>query len=568
MIKLLLLLLICTTAAQSAFAQPRGAARSGDLTAVKRVALVVGNSKYAESPLKNPANDARDMAKALRGLGFDVIEKIDVGQRDLNRAIADFGSRLTVDGVALFYYAGHGIQMRGKNYLVPVDAQIASESAVRAEAVDVDAVLDQMVNSELNIVILDACRNNPFERRFRSVGGGLAQMDAPRGTLLAYATSPGKTASDGAGSNGIYTQELLKLMQTPSISVEQVFKEVRRSVQAITGNNQTPWESSSLTGDFYFKPQSATAPAVVVRQAEPQQQPSAQGRDASAPPASVEEDVWRQIKDSTRIADFAEYLFSYPSGRYVQAAMVKTGGGNWATDASSNCKLWASRIEGVQGRWSGACVNGKGQGQGEASWTNDNRRATSSTVLSGGLEAGKTSGRAFTAGVKTSEWEGENYEFFDRSANRFVGSKSIFSKDGSPNVALDGKFTEIGDQELFVGKIRYLSEKGERLSFEGRSVGGKIDNGTLTYRSGASYKGKFVNNKFNGFGTLKFVNGDLYEGDFVNGMRTGKGKFTFMSNGSIYVGEFVDGKQHGNGVYIDKNGKRTEASFVSGQRVK
>ena len=220
----------------------------------KRIALVIGNSKYNGTSLANPANDARDVAAALTELGFDVTAKIDVTQKEMNRSIVKFGEKLNANTVALFYYAGHGMQVKGKNYLIPVDAQIDSETAVRAETVDVDAVLDQLNRSPLSIVILDACRNNPFERRFRSIGGGLAAMDAPKGTLIAYATAPGSVASDGTGRNGLYTQELLKAMRAPGLPVERMFKEVRKNVTRATGDAQIPWEMSSLTGEFYFKP--------------------------------------------------------------------------------------------------------------------------------------------------------------------------------------------------------------------------------------------------------------------------------------------------------------------------
>jgi hypothetical protein len=221
---------------------------------LQRIALVIGNSNYHGTSLANPTNDARDMAAALRELGFDVTAKIDVTQKQMNRAIAQFGEKLNANTIALFYYAGHGMQVRGKNYLIPVDAAISAETSVRAETVDVDTVLDQLNHSPLSIVILDACRNNPFERRFRSIGGGLAAMDAPKGTLIAYATSPGSVASDGSGRNGLYTQELLRAMLTPGLQVESMFKEVRRNVTHASGDTQTPWEMSSLTGEFYFKP--------------------------------------------------------------------------------------------------------------------------------------------------------------------------------------------------------------------------------------------------------------------------------------------------------------------------
>jgi hypothetical protein len=241
---------------------------SSVLAVERRVALVIGNAKYKEAPLINPVNDARDIAAALQRTGFEVIIALDATQKEMNRAIAKFGDRLTLDSVALFYYAGHGMQVRGKNYLIPIDAEIKSESSVRVESVDVDGVLDQLSTSDLNVVILDACRNNPFERRAnRSMGAaGLAQMEAPKGSLIAYATAPGRTAADGEGRNGLYTQELLKQIQVPGLTIEQVFKNVRREVAKATRDGQIPWESSSMTGDFYFVPGSRQS-AVATQQA-------------------------------------------------------------------------------------------------------------------------------------------------------------------------------------------------------------------------------------------------------------------------------------------------------------
>ena len=181
-----------------------------------KVALVIGNAAYPTAPLRNPVNDATAMAERLRALGFDVTLLTNVTQREMTRAVSRFGEALKPGSVGLFYYAGHGMQVRGRNFLVPVDAQIQSEASARSEAVDLDLVLEQLGPSRLSMVILDACRNNPFEGRFRSGGGGgLAQVDAPKGTLLAYATAPGKVASDGEGSHGLYTSELLKAMQHP-----------------------------------------------------------------------------------------------------------------------------------------------------------------------------------------------------------------------------------------------------------------------------------------------------------------------------------------------------------------
>ena len=230
-------------------------ARSSDrANSALRTALVIGNAHYKESPLANPANDARDMARTLRELGFDVTELIDANQKAMKQAVSGFGNKLRRGGTGVFYYAGHGIQVKGGNYLVPVDMQIKSESEVEYEAVDVGFVLAQMEDAKnpLNIVILDACRNNPFPRATRSAARGLAQMNAPTGTFIAYATAPGSVAADGQGKNGLYTQELLRAMKQPGLGVEEMFKQVRIAVKGKSGNQQVPWDSSSLTGHFSF----------------------------------------------------------------------------------------------------------------------------------------------------------------------------------------------------------------------------------------------------------------------------------------------------------------------------
>jgi len=223
----------------------------------KRLALVIGNGDYLMGPLTNPVNDARSMARALRNVGFDVMLRENVSnQTELKRVIREFGQKLKDYEVGMFYYAGHGIQKDGYNFLVPVNAQINSEEEVEYECVDAGFVVALMdaADSRVNIIVLDACRNNPFARTFRSTRQGLVSMNAPAGTIIAYATSPGKTALDGSGVNGLYTQELLYQIQRPGLKIEDVFKNVRIEVMRKSDNQQVPWESSSLTGDFYFKP--------------------------------------------------------------------------------------------------------------------------------------------------------------------------------------------------------------------------------------------------------------------------------------------------------------------------
>jgi len=238
----------------------------------KRIALVIGNGKYPTAPLKNPGNDARAMAKSLKELGFEVTLRENAGQRDMAAAVRQFGSSITPGAIALFYFAGHGMQVKGRNYLVPVDADIQIEDEVLYSTIDVSLVLDKLEvgKSAVNIVILDACRNNPFARRFRSSSTGLAQMDAPIGTLIAFATAPGSVAQDGTGENGIYTKHLLESITMPGLPVEQMFKRVRIGVAKDTNEAQVPWESSSMKGDFTFReapPQQAASQDKLIEEA-------------------------------------------------------------------------------------------------------------------------------------------------------------------------------------------------------------------------------------------------------------------------------------------------------------
>ena len=240
---------------QSAPGEPRSA--SG-----RKLALVIGNSKYRESPLINPANDATAIARALGDLGFTVTALIDANLAQMTDATRQFGDRLERGDVGLFFFAGHGMQIKGRNFLIPVDADIRREDEVQYKSYDASQVLDKMesAHNAINIVILDACRNNPFARSFRSSSSGLAQMDAPVGTYISFATGPGKVASDGTGGNGLFTQHLLVALKTPNLKVEDVFKRVRTQVMKDSKGQQVPWDSSSLTGDFWFQPAQAAGP--------------------------------------------------------------------------------------------------------------------------------------------------------------------------------------------------------------------------------------------------------------------------------------------------------------------
>jgi uncharacterized caspase-like protein len=273
----------------------------------QRVALVIGNSSYTEARLKNPMNDATDIAKALREIGFQVTLKLDADRRQMRAAIRDFALALKRGGVGLFYFAGHGILSKGKNYLLPVAADVREEFDLEDQAIDGNTVLLGMeeAGNRVNIVILDACRNNPFARSWRSAAsGGLAQMNAPTGSFIAFATSPNSVASDGTERNGIFTKHLLANLRQGESDIDRVFTRVTAGVARETGNRQVPWKSSSLTGVFQFR----------------------EGELTSAGASAAERASWDMVRTSTNPADYQAYLANYPNGYYselAKAAMVK-----------------------------------------------------------------------------------------------------------------------------------------------------------------------------------------------------------------------------------------------------
>ena len=275
-----------------------------------RFALIVGNSRYSEVPLKNPANDASAIAEQLRRVGFTVTLKLDAGRQEMVDAIQSFGNNLAKQkGVGLFYFAGHGAQLAWRNYLIPVDAVIEQVSDMQTRAVDVGTLLNGLTKAgnPMNVVILDACRDNPFGKA-RVEQRGLSQLDAPPGTLLAYATSPGNVAADGEGKNGLYTEYLLREMQAREAKIEDIFKRVRLNVRRESQGRQIPWESTSLEEDFYFLPPAQIkklTPDEIERQFE------------------EELGIWEKIKGAKDAAPLEDYLRRFPSGRFSELAQFR-----------------------------------------------------------------------------------------------------------------------------------------------------------------------------------------------------------------------------------------------------
>ena len=254
------MLAILATMAQAQTSEPSKAAK------LTRLALVIGNGAYPGDVLINPPNDAKDMAALLKESGFEVIQRENASLKEMHRALREFGDRLTRETLGLFFYAGHGVQVRGRNYLLPVDADIGREDEVAFNALDLQAVLEKMdsARNHTNLIILDACRNNPFASKFKLANSGLAQIDAPPGTVVAFATAPGSVAADGSGRNGLYTKHLLANLGKPGARIEDAFKQVRVAVRAESNGAQTPWESTSLESELILKrapPKPALAPA-------------------------------------------------------------------------------------------------------------------------------------------------------------------------------------------------------------------------------------------------------------------------------------------------------------------
>lgn len=223
----------------------------------QRVALVIGNSNYQTAPkLANPGNDAQSIAQFLNSAGFEVTQATDLTRGDMIKVVQDFSARVADRGprtVAMVYYAGHGVQVAGENYLLPVDARVSSPSDLDGNSlrlVDMMGTLES-IPSRMRIVVLDACRNNPFPE-VNDAGRGLAIVDAPNGSIVGYSTAPGMEAQDGDGNHSPYTSAFLNIAREPNLPIEQLFKRIRLEVNSATNGRQTPWESSSLTSDFYF----------------------------------------------------------------------------------------------------------------------------------------------------------------------------------------------------------------------------------------------------------------------------------------------------------------------------
>jgi hypothetical protein len=276
-----------------------------------RLALVIGNSAYRQAPLVNPGNDARAMAALFGEAGFTVDARLDATRSDMLAAFERFGAAIRGSDIKLvfFYYAGHGVQLDWRNYLLPVDAEVASADEVRQRCIDLNQLLGQLgkARDKTFIIMLDACRDNPFGSAYKAEQKGLSQFDAPVGSLIAYATAPGNVASDGGGKNGLYTENLVRELSQRGVRFEDALKRVRLNVRLASRGAQIPWETTSLESDvFLFK--------------EGQKKLSEEELEKE-----LEADIaeWGRIKSSKNEEDWVGYLRKFPNGRFAEIAQTR-----------------------------------------------------------------------------------------------------------------------------------------------------------------------------------------------------------------------------------------------------
>jgi uncharacterized caspase-like protein len=552
---------------------------TGAAAADERVALLIGNNNYSQSPLRNAVNDARDLGEALKELGFKVIVRENASRKDMVEGIREFGTALDGATTALFFYAGHAMQFKDRNYLVPVDAAMGSEEDVTFFSVEIGQIFDRMdrARTRFNFLILDACRDNPFAASFKVTSAGLAQMSSPSGTLIAYATAPGSVAADGFGRNGIYTKHILQNIKVPDLPVEIMFKRVREAVERETRKLQTPWDSSSLKGDFAFNSTGRSAGA---------------GAPAAGPSADtqlqIEREFWVSVRDSNRPDDIQAYLEKYPQGTFTSLAR--------------------NRLDALLGRQrAAAAVPAPVATTVPAAPAPASTTATSPAVASAPASTGAVpaavSAPAVAATTPASTPPAEAKSSAPSAPEKAEAKPTIVAaaspsstqppaagaaevapavvgtvvppkppeKQPGREIAPGVRELEFSDGSIYRGAMRgsALHGKGEYVSkvfqYAGEFRDGlKHGQGSYVWANGDRYEGEFSEDRPNGKGKYRFSTGDTYEGDVVAGVIRGRGTYA-SKNGDTFEGSFADGKPNGVGVYRFASGDRYEGEMVAGK---
>jgi hypothetical protein len=533
--------------------------------AADRVALLIGNNAYAASPLRNAVNDARDLGDTLKELGFQVIVKQDATRKDMIDALKEFGAALEGASTALFFYAGHAMQFKERNYLIPIDAAMGSEEDITFFSVEVNQVFDRMdrAKTRFNFIVLDACRDNPFASSFKVSSAGLAQITAPAGTLIAYATSPGAVAQDGYGRNGVYTKFILQNIKVPDLPVEIMFKRVREAVSKETRLLQTPWDSTSLKGDFVFNA-SGRAPAAV----------------ASGPSADsqlqIEGEFWRSVRESNRADDIQAYLDKYPNGNFAPLARNRL---NALARPAETAATFAAAQPARAGDPSAGTTMPR----------DPNPEPTMTARSAPGPAAARPVERPVPQAVERPVEKPVEKPVVVAAAPPSappsappvapppVAAPAIVAPPAAPKVEQPGREIAPGvrevvfaDGSVYKGGMRGFVQhgKGEYISkafqYQGEFRDGlKHGAGTYSWEGGDRYEGDFADDRPSGKGKWRFSTGDTYEGEVKAGTIVGRGTYT-TKGGDSFTGSFVDGKMHGVGVYRFASGDRYEGEMSAG----
>jgi hypothetical protein len=474
-----------------------------------RIALVIGNDAYPGKPLNHAVNDARLVAKTLAELGFKVVVKTNVDFNVMRAAVVTFSNLLSNNDAAVFYFSGHGAQYRSKNYLIPIDAKLTSDADLVFNALDVTPILERMQNAKVRhkFLILDACREIPFRAALaEGAAKGLAKMQIPPGTTVAFAAQADAVSEDGKGDNGIYTRNLLREIGKPQIQADLMFQQVSQAVQAETMGRQSPEVQSvaASAGNFFFNESGSSAGSSAV-----EQRPE-RARASADTEARVDLEFWSNVKDSPRAEDIRAYLEQFPNGRFAVLAR--------------------SRIEAIA-RQQAAAVQPSRVQSGDADSTPP------------ALQPRQSDRTAAEAQLKA-------YNARIVSRPQIPASSPAVSK--SADTPLQSGVIDLGNGVRYSGQYREDSS-GDRIPH------GKGESASTEFR----YVGEFRDGRKHGRGQYTFASGDRYEGDFADDVPSGKGKYRFAS-GDSYEGEIVAGKITGTGVYLTKGMDRIEGSFING----